>query len=100
MHTQPIIRNFVLRFPMDTAPGLMHACVEGWNRRFANHFHGTGCFPDEPEIETYPLTAPRGEDLRCFAFYLLADSQLWDQITRSRTLTLDEPMLAGQVAYC
>lgn len=100
MHTEPIPRPFALRLPLDTEPGMMRAAVEAWNRRFANHFDGAGCFPDEPEIETYPLTAPRGGELRCFAFYLLADSQLWDQITRSRTLTLDEPMLAGQVAYC
>lgn len=99
MHTEPIIRNFAVRFPLDADPGLMRACAAAWNQRFANHFQGDGYFPAEPEIETYPGADPRGGELRCFAFYLRADSQLWTQIARSRTLTVDEPVLGCQVAY-
>lgn len=99
MHTDPIIRNFALRFPQDADPGLMRACVEAWGRRFANHFVGAGYFPTAPEIETYPGADPRGGVLRCYAFYLRADSQLWDQITGARTLTADEPVLGCQMAY-
>ncbi len=92
MHTEPIPRPWALRFSMDTDPGLMRACVEAWNRRFANHFEGVGYFPDEPEIETYPGGS-------CLSFYLRANSRLWSQILRSRTLTPDEPVLACQMAY-
>ena len=98
MHTDPIVRNFVLRFPVDTDPGLMRGCVEAWSRRFANHFQGAGYFPDEPDIETHPGADP-GVIEKVYAFYLRADSRLWAQIASSRTLTADEPVLACQVAY-
>lgn len=99
MHTEPIPRPFALRFPLDTDPGMMRACVEAWNRRFANHFDGAGCFPDEPKIETYPGADHGGGVLRCYAFYLHADSRLWAKIASSRTLTVDEPVLARELAY-
>ncbi len=91
MPTEPIVRNFALRAAMETDPRLMRAAVEAWNRRFANHFDGVGYFPAEPEIETYPGGA-------CWSFYLRADARLWAHIARSRTLTVDEPVLARQVA--
>ena len=99
MSTEAIIRNFVLRFPMDTDHGLMRACVEVWNRRFEEKFEGVGYFPDKPEIEGYEVADPGGGVLRCYAFYFRADSHLWAQIASSRTLTVDEPVLARQVAY-
>lgn len=99
MRTEPIIRNFVLRFPTDTDPGWMRAVVEAWNLRFADHFGGVGYFPDEAEVESFPGAGIRGAALHCRAFYLRADSRLWAQITGSRTLTADEPVLACQVAY-
>ncbi len=98
MHTEPIIRNFVLRFAVDTDPGLMHAVVAAWGERFARHWEGVGYFPEEPEIETYPEVGLQGGVGRCYAFYLRADSRLWGQIAKSRTLTVDEPVLACQVA--
>lgn len=87
-----IPRSFILRFPLDTDPGLMRGCVAAWNQRFANHFQGSGFFPGEPEIESYPGAG-------CCAFYLHADGRLWSQLASSRTLTVDEPVLACQVAY-
>ena len=94
-----IPRSFILRFPLDTDPGLMRGCVAAWNQRFANHFQGSGFFPGEPEIEGYPGAGPGGGVLRCCAFYLHADGRLWSQLASSRTLTVDEPVRACQVAY-
>ena len=54
-----IPRSFILRFPLDTDPGLMRGCVEAWSRRVAHHFQqGAGYFTAAPEIETAPGAGP------------------------------------------
>lgn len=78
---------------------MMRACVEAWNQRFSDNFEGVGFFPGEPEIESYPVADLGSGVRRGCAFYLRADGRLWTQIASSRTLTVDEPVLACQVAY-
>jgi hypothetical protein len=97
LHTQTAVvaRNCVLRFPMDSDPDTVHATLMAWNLRFKEYFPGTGYFTEEPEIEMY---SEGDEIVACNAHYLYADTQLWKAIQRSRTLTVDEPVLAAAAA--
>lgn len=92
-----VARNLAIRFPSDAPEVMVAAAVEAWNRRFEEKFDGAGYFSGVPEIEMFT-----GEDEKVvcsYAHYLFADDRLWSQVLRSRTLTVDEPVLASQVAY-
>lgn len=96
MHIKPIIRNCALRFAIDEDPEYMRAVVVAWNRRFALHCQGVGYFPGEPVVEEFRWGGTEGGAMRCHAFYLHANTKLWEEILSSRTCTVADPVLAGQ----
>lgn len=98
MQTKPIIRNFVLRFAIDEDPKYMRLMVAAWNRRFARCCEGVGYFPDVSVVEEFRCGGTHGGALQCNAFYLRADTKLWEEILSSRTCTVADPVLAGQQA--
>jgi hypothetical protein len=89
------LRDMVLRFPTDAPEASIAEAVEAWNRRFLDYFEGAGHFSDTPEIEMF---SEGDEVVSCLAYYLYADECLWNEIRHARTLTIDEPVLARQVA--
>lgn len=100
VRSEMVPRTLACRYPIDTPEDVIAAHLEAWNYRLREYFEGDGFFGCDPEIgvpETEMYSEEDGRVVSCYAYHLYADDQLWAQIARSRTLTVDEPVLARQV---
>jgi hypothetical protein len=80
---------------VDADPREVLLMIDAWNARFDEHFAGVGYYNPDPELEMY---SEGDEIVCCNAHYLYADQAFWREVSNSRTLTVDEPVVLQATA--